>query len=193
MTEPARPGRWRSGAESRRRILDAARDAFAERGYGATTVRAVATAAEVDPAMVFYFFGTKQGLFAAATELPDHLPPAFDALFTGGLNGLGERLIRTLVTNLDASGRPPLGLLAASPQDRSVALLREFLDRELTARLAGLLTAPDAPWRAGAVNVQLLGLAVARYLTRIEPMASASADELVAHFAPIVDHCLTGG
>lgn len=70
-----RRGRWRSGAESRQRILDAARALFRERGYAGTTVRAVAAEAGVDSAMVFYFFGTKQGLFAAAVDMSARVPP----------------------------------------------------------------------------------------------------------------------
>ncbi|OLZ52984.1 TetR/AcrR family transcriptional regulator [Amycolatopsis keratiniphila] len=189
-----RPGRWRSGAESKRRILQVARELFHEHGYGSTTVRMIATAAEVDPAMVFYFFGTKQGLFSAAIEISGDVPPAVEALFDGGLDGIGERLVRTLVGNLDKSDRTPLMMLTRSaPADpRSEALLREFIDREITGRLAALLGTPDAALRAGMVNVQILGLAVARYIMRIEPIASSSVDELAATFGPLVQHCLTG-
>ncbi|MFJ4104056.1 TetR/AcrR family transcriptional regulator [Amycolatopsis japonica] len=189
-----RSGRWRSGAESKQRILRVARELFHEHGYGGTTVRMIATAAEVDPAMVFYFFGTKQGLFSAAIEISGDVPPAVEALFDGGLDGIGERLVRTLVENLDKSDRTPLMMLTRSaPTDsRSEALLREFIDREITGRLAALLGTPDAALRAGMVNVQILGLAVARYIMRIEPIASSSVDELVATFGPLVQHCLTG-
>ena len=197
MAEPTpagRPGRWRSGAESRRRILDTARTLFHEHGYAGTTVRAVASAANVDPAMVFYFFGTKQGLFAATVEMSGQVPPALDAIFTDGLDGLGERLVRTLVENLDRSDRTPLAMLtrSAPTHDPSEALLREFIDREVTGRLATLLDTPDAPLRAGMVAVQILGLTVARYIVRIEPIATTSADELAAAFGPIVQRCLTG-
>jgi AcrR family transcriptional regulator len=196
-TEPGpsgRPGRWRSGAESRQRILDAARALFREHGYGGTTVRAVAAEAQVDPAMVFYFFKTKQGLFAAAVEMSARLPPALEAIFTGGLDDLGERLVRTLVETLDASDRAPLITLtrSATTHDRSETLLREFIDREITSRLAKLVGTPDATWRAATVNVHILGIAVARYIAHIEPIASASVDELVAEIGPVVQHCLTG-
>lgn len=188
-----RPGRWRSGAESKQRILDAARVLFREHGYAGTTVRAVATAAGVDPAMVFYFFGTKQGLFAAAIDMSAQLPPAIESVFTDGLDGIGERIVRTLLANMDRSDRTPLALLtrAAPTQDQSEALLREFIDREITGRLAALLDTPDAAMRAGMVNVQLLGLTVARYLLHIEPIASAPVDDLVARFGSLVQHCLT--
>jgi AcrR family transcriptional regulator len=197
MTEhdnSSRPGRWRSGAESKQRILRVARELFHEHGYGSTTVRAIATAAGVDPAMVFYFFGTKQGLFSAVTDMSGDVPPALEAIFAGDLATIGERIVRTLVENLDKSDHLPLVTLTRSaPTDpRSAALLREFIDREITGRLAALLGTPDARRRAGMVDVQLLGLAVARYIARIEPIASASADELVTTFGALVQHCLTG-
>jgi AcrR family transcriptional regulator len=197
MTEQGthrRPGRWRSGAESKQRILQTARELFGQHGYGGTTVRAIAIAAGVDPAMVFYFFGTKQGLFAAAIEMSGNVPPAIESIFTAGLDGIGERIVRTLLENLDKSDRTPLVMLtrSAPTDDQSQALLREFIDREITDRLAALLGTPDAALRAGMVNVQILGLAVARYIVRIEPIVSSSVDELVTRFGPLVQHCLTG-
>jgi AcrR family transcriptional regulator len=194
QSSAGRPGRWRSGAESRQRILETARVLFEQHGYGGTTVRAVATEAGVDPAMVFYFFGTKQGLFSAALEMPPQVAPALAAVFEEGLPGIGGRLVRTLVDNVDRSDRSPLAMLtrSAPTHDQSQALLREFIDREITGRLTALLDQPDAALRAAMVNVALLGLTVARYLVRIEPIASASVDELVARFGPVVQHCLTG-
>ncbi|MET9263077.1 TetR family transcriptional regulator [Amycolatopsis sp. NPDC004079] len=188
----ARPGRWRTGAESKQRILDAARALFRQHGYGGTTVRAVAGEAGVDPGMVFYFFGNKQGLFAAAIEMSAQAPPAIEAVFAGGLDGLGERIVRALVENLDASGRTPLAMLTRA-DDQADALLREYIDREITGRLAKLIATPDAAFRAGMVNVQLLGLTVARYVVRIEPIASAPVDELVSRFGPLVQCCLAEG
>jgi AcrR family transcriptional regulator len=193
MAEQNRPGRWRTGAESRRRILETARSLFRQHGYAGTTVRAVATEAGVDPAMVFYFFGTKQGLFGATVEMSAEVPPAIESIFTGGLDGIGERIVRTLVENLDRSDRTPLVILARSAptHDESEALLREFIAREITDRLAALLDAPDAALRVGLVTVQILGLAVARYLVRIEAIADAPVDELVARLGPVVQRCLT--
>jgi AcrR family transcriptional regulator len=149
---------------------------------------------QVDPAMVFYFFGTKQGLFGAAVEMPAHAPPAIEAIFAGGLDGIGERIIRTLVESLDSSDRTPLAILtrSAPTHDQSETLLREFIDREISGRLAAMLDTPDARLRVGMVNVQILGIAVARYIVRIEPIASASVDELADRFGPLVEHCLAG-
>ena len=189
-----RPGRWRSGAESRQRILEAARALFREHGYAGTTVRAVAAEARVDPAMVFYFFGSKQGLFGAAIEMAPALPEAIESIFVGGLDGIGERMVRTLLENMDRSEHAPLAIItrSAPTHEQSEALMREYIDREIIHRLAELLDAPDARLRAGMVAVQLLGLAAARYVVRIEPIVSASVDELASRFGPLVQRCLTG-
>jgi AcrR family transcriptional regulator len=90
-----RPGRWRSGAGSRQRVLAAARELFAQHGYGGTTVRAIATAAGVDPAVVFYFSGTEQGLFSAVIDLSDTVPAAIESVFTGDPDTVGERRRRS--------------------------------------------------------------------------------------------------
>jgi hypothetical protein len=120
--------------------------------------------------------------------------PAIESIFTGGLDTIGERIVRTLVENLDKSDHTPLMMLTRSaPTDaQSEALLREFIDRELTDRLAAMLGTPDAALRAAMVNAQILGLTVARYIMRIEPIASSSVDELAARFGPLVQYCLTG-
>ena len=190
-----RPGRWRSGAKSRQRILETARSLFGEHGYAGTTVRAVAAEAGVDPAMVFYFFDTKQGLFAAATaSMSAEVPVAIDSIFEGGLDGIGERLVRTVLESHDASENPPLVLLAqaAPAHDDSAVLLREFIEQEIENRLAALLDEPDASMRVGMVIVQILGLVMVRHIARVEPIASAPIDELVAQFGPVVQQCLTG-
>jgi len=190
-----RPGRWRSGAKSRQRILETARAQFSENGYNGTTIRAVAAEAEVDPAMVFYFFDTKQGLFAAATaHMSAEVPVAIDSIFDGGLDGIGERLIRTVLESHDASENSPLVLLAqaAPAYHESAALLREFIEQEIENRLAALLDTPDASMRVGMVVVQILGLVMTRHIARVEPIASAPIEELVAQFGPLAQQCLTG-
>lgn len=173
--------------------MAAARALFREYGYSGTTVRAIAARAEVDPAMVFYFFGNKQGLFSAAIDMPAEIPPAIDTVFSAGLDGLGERIVRTLLENMDTTDRAPLALLtrSAATHGEAETLLRQYIDKEITGRLAAMLDSPDAELRAGLVNVQLLGLTVARYIARIEPIASAPVDELVTRVGAVVQYCLT--
>jgi AcrR family transcriptional regulator len=193
-TPAARPGRWRSGAESRQRILDAAGTLFAERGYGGTSVRAVAAQAGVDPAMVYYFFNTKQGLFTATLEMSPKISPAFESIFQGDLDGIGERIVRALLEAMDTSDRVPFAILtrAVPTSDQSELMLREFVDRELTSRLIAMLDEPDAAMRVAMVNTYIMGLAVARYVVKLDPIATAPVDELVARIGPSLQQFLTG-
>jgi AcrR family transcriptional regulator len=193
-TSTTRPGRWRSGAQSRQRILDAAATLFRERGYSGTSVRAIATQAGVDPAMVYYFFDTKQGLLTATLDMSPNVPPAFESIFAGDLGGIGERIVRALLEAMDTSSSAPFAILtrAATTPDQSETLLREFIDRELTGRLTAMLDTPDAVMRVGLVSTYLLGLAVARYVIKIEPIATASVDELVGRIGPTLQQLLTG-
>jgi AcrR family transcriptional regulator len=64
---PGRPARRRGGPDPREALLDAAGRLFAERGAD-QSLRAVAAAAGVTPAMVHYYFGDKDGLAEAMLE-----------------------------------------------------------------------------------------------------------------------------
>ena len=65
-----RTGRRPGNPDTREAILTAAREAFAERGYDAASIRAIATRAGVDPALVHHYFGAKEQLFLAAMRIP---------------------------------------------------------------------------------------------------------------------------
>src|SRR5215469_9883139 len=65
-----RTGRRAGDSGTRAAILDSARQQFAAYGYDGATIRAIAAGAGVDPALVHHFYGTKEGLFASAMELP---------------------------------------------------------------------------------------------------------------------------
>lgn len=192
---PNRQGRWRSGQESKRRILAAARANFAANGYQRATVRSIAADAEVDPAMIHYFFGRKDQLFAAAMSLADSPREPIGALLDQGLDGLGPRLVRRFLEVWDSNRHvEPLLIMARSANDSesSASMLREFIDQEFTAQLVAALDAPDAALRGDLVSAQLLGLAVARYAMGQEPLASADHDTVVAWLGAIVQGLLTG-
>lgn len=59
---------------AREAILSAARARFTEQGYDRTTIRQVATDANIDPSMVMRYYGSKDGLFAAAVDVDLKLP-----------------------------------------------------------------------------------------------------------------------
>jgi len=190
-----RSGRRPGSADTRGVILEAARTAFAAGGYESTTIRAIATAAGVDPALVHHYFGTKEAVFVAALEFPVDPGMMVPSLLAGPPQALGERLVRLLLTIwAEPAGREPvLALLrSAMTHEAAATMLREFLTRSLIGRLAPQLDVPDAELRAALAGSQLVGLALVRYVVRVEPLASATEDEVVALVAPTIQRYLMG-
>ncbi len=191
---PARPrGRRRTGEDTRGALIAAARDAFAEHGYEGATVRGIAGRAGVDPAMVNHWFGGKEALFTAALDIPFDPAQVLPELLDGDPGRIGERVVRRFVGIWDATGGAPLAALVRSVAGHEAAarMLRELVTRVLLVRLAAV--APDRPeLRATLVGSQLIGLGMARYVVRIEPLASAPPEEVVAAVAPTVQRYLTG-
>jgi AcrR family transcriptional regulator len=192
----ARTGRRPGNSGTREAILDAARRAFAERGYQQATIREVAGLAGVDPALVHHYFGTKQDLFVAAVEFPVNPFEAFVALVSEeGLETLGERLLGLFLSVWDQTEQhsPMLALIrSAVSEERAAAMLREFITEEILGRIARELGTPDARLRTNLVASQLVGLVMARYVIRIEPLASTPALVLVAAIGPNLQRYITG-
>jgi AcrR family transcriptional regulator len=185
----ARPRGRRPGAsDTRERILAAARERFAGVGYDRTRVRDVASDAGVDSALVHYFFGTKDGLFVAAMELPFRPADVIAPLVAQGMEGLGERLVAGLLGVWDepANRTKLLAILFAQPGGSDA--LREFVTREIVGRVAGAV----GDLRANLVASQLMGLIAARYIVRLEPLANLPADEVVPLVAPTLQRYLDG-
>ncbi|MFI6505500.1 TetR family transcriptional regulator [Nonomuraea typhae] len=186
-----RRGRWRSGEESRRRILEAARTRFAGQGYDAVTIRSLAADAGVDPAMIHYFFGSKDKLFAAAFGGPESPRAPLDAVLDEGLEGAGARIVRGFLAAWDdAADVEPL--LAIIRSGQAPDMVRQYIEREFTARLADRLPGPDAGLRAQLITGQLLGLALVRYSLRLPGPAAAGAVDLAAAYGPAIQAILDG-
>src|SRR3954451_9179765 len=113
---PGRTGRRPGPNSTRAAILDAARAAFAERGYEAVSIRAVARDAGVDPALVHRFHGTKEDLFVAAMALPVSPSRIVESVLAEGVERVGERLVRTVLALFDAPDgfAPVLALIRAA-------------------------------------------------------------------------------
>jgi AcrR family transcriptional regulator len=192
---PRRTGRRPGPNQTRAAILDAARAAFAERGYDVVSVRAVAREAGVDPALVHRFYGSKEALFIAAMELPVTPSRLVDALLAEGVERLGERLVRTFLELFDGPDAfaPFLALIrGAVSNERAAAMLREFLAREVLGRLAAAAS-PDRPeLRASLAGSQIVGLAMARYVVGVPPLAGSDRETLVACVGPAIQRYLTG-
>jgi AcrR family transcriptional regulator len=174
---------------TRRAILDAARATFAGRGYEQTTIRAVAAQAGVDASMVMRYFGSKAGLFTAAVTMDLDIPD----LRSVPASGRGDLLVRLFVSRWE---HPVHG-------DEMIAMLRAGVTSEIVAEqfqsvLSQLVTEPIAALgderaaeRGTLIAAQLLGLGLCRYILRFEPLASMSADDVVAAVAPSVQRYLT--
>jgi AcrR family transcriptional regulator len=185
---PKRIGRRPGSADTRSEILAAARAEFATRGYEKATMRGIARAADVDSALVHHYFGSKDRVFMAAMEFPID-PDTILRQLAGDPAAVGERLARTVVTLWET---PPVrdrlvALLRSVPSNEELAaLLREFARHRLVARMAARLAAPDAELRVELALAQVIGLAMARYVIGIEPLASASPEDLVRYLAPVL-------
>lgn len=191
-----RTGRRPGNPDTREEILAAAREVFAASGYDRASIRQVAAGAGVDPALVHHYFGTKERLFAATVNFPLDPAEIVAKELAGDVAGAGERLVRTFVTIWDS----PLGaagvalLRSAVSHDLAGRLLREFLTSQILRRVATTLDLDpaEAELRASLVASQISGLGLTRYVLKIEPIASASADTVVAAIGPTVQRYLTG-
>jgi len=191
----ARTGRRPGESGSREAILDAARTAFGERGFNDASVRDIAGRAGVDAALVHHFYGTKEQLFAAAMRLPVDLAVAIPALLEGGVGGLGERVVGFFLAAFEAGGEQNtlLALLrSAASHERSATMVREFVTKAVLGPVAASLDRPDPELRASLVGSQLIGLAMMRYVVKVEPLASADPRTVVAAVAPTIQRYLTG-
>jgi AcrR family transcriptional regulator len=182
--------------DTRGEILEAARGEFGERGYDGASVRGIARAAGVDPALVHHYFGGKEQVFVAAMELPFDPSVVLPGVIAGDVDALGERFVRfflSIWSNADARG-PFLALLrAASTSDEAAAMLRSFVEQALLGRVVPALPpAPDRPLRMTLAASQLIGMALLRFVVKVEPLASASEDEVVALVAPTLQRYLAG-
>jgi AcrR family transcriptional regulator len=183
-----RPGETRT----RDAILAAARERFARDGYDRTTIRGVAADAGVDPALVMHFFPTKERLFAAGIDLPEDVERAIDQALHGDPGQVGERLMRMFVDVWEhpASGPRMIGLLrSAASYDTAAARLRDVFDERIVRRFAGV---SQDPLRGDLVSSQLVGVAMLRYVLRIEPLASADRETVIAAVAPTLQRYFTG-
>jgi AcrR family transcriptional regulator len=196
----ARTGRRAGGSGTREAILSASRAQFAEHGYDGATIRAIARAAGVDPALVHHYYGGKEHLFAAAMQLPVFPSEVITAAITQHDPGesLGTHLVRTALSiweSAEVRDAFQTMLRSALTSDHAAATLREFITEAIlrpVARAAGGGVAERAPFRASLVATQMLGLALSRYVLRFEPVASATTDDLAAAVGPTIDRYLTG-
>jgi AcrR family transcriptional regulator len=177
------------------RILAAAREAFAETGWAGTTIRAVARAADVDPALVYHYFGSKEGLLDAATAPPQKWLENVAKTWATPVGELGTGLLRLmLATWADDEVGPVLRavLQTAAHEPSTREKLRTIVERSLMGVSQLGADEHDRLVRSGLISSQIMGLAMMRYVWRIEPVASMGDDEIVAAVAPNLQHYIEG-
>jgi AcrR family transcriptional regulator len=191
ISSPRPRGPRQDGVRARDAILAAARDQFAAHGYGGATMRAIAGAAGVDVALVSYYFGSKSGLFMESLRLPVNPADAIDGLVAEGPDDLGRRALQRLLVVWDnpETGGPLVSVLRSATSQADI--LRDFVERQVATRIAGVIDGPDSELRATAFTSQVLGLIFHRYVLRVEPMASASHEEIIELVAPTLQRYLT--
>jgi AcrR family transcriptional regulator len=188
-----RTGRRPGTPETRDAILAIARRGFATRGYEATSLRDIAAQAQVDPALIIHYFGTKEALFAAATVLPDGLAELLQGLAVLPLPDFARALVRAYLELVDSDGsRNAIIALVRSAvsNDSAAGMLREFLTTVLLPAIGRHTGHPDAQLRASLVAAQLIGIAAQRHVIRLEPLVKASPEEIAALVAPAIEQYL---
>jgi len=188
-----RTGRRPGTGGTREKILAAARSHFGQEGYEGATIRGIAAGAGVDPAMIPHYFGSKEGVFLAAVEFPVDPAVFIPRLLEPGIDGLGERLVTFFLDTWDSpSGASLLGLIRSVVSSELAAdLMREFVTREVLGRLAEAIKLDYPQLRASLVATQLVGLAMLRYVIKVESVSSASPHELARWIGPTIQHYLT--
>ncbi len=191
-----RSGRRPGNQDTKQSILEAARTAFAERGYDKASIRTIAAQAEVDPALIYHYFGTKEKLFLACMNVPIDPTELIPQASQGPSEEAGIRLVRLVLSVWDSpNGTVAVAMLrSAMSNEWTARLMREFVVTQILRRAVTAIgiDEQEAPIRLALVATQIAGLAVVRYDLKVEPIASAPAEQLAATIGPNVQRYLTG-
>ncbi len=175
---------------TRRAILDAARARFGQVGFHRATIRSIAESAGVDPALVIHHFTNKRKLFVAAHDLPVDPSQVIDQIAAMPLGQRGQAIARAYLTLLTPDS-PVLSLHRAAASDESAAaMLREFIERSLVAEAARIVPGPNPELRMALIGSHFVGLLYAREVIGLDPLVTASIDDLIDLVAPAVQHYL---
>ena len=194
-SSPASPrGRRRGSPDTRSAILDAARSSFAAHGYAGTTIRAVASAAGVDAALVHHYFGTKDELFLAALHLPVDPRALIGPAVAGPVEEAAERFLGVFLSVWDDPEiQPSLLSFARGMLDPSATrLVSNGLLPVVIQPIGVALGISDPHLRMPLVASQVIGLILMRYVLAVEPLASMPRDRVIATYAPTIQRYLTG-
>ncbi|GAB2626333.1 TetR family transcriptional regulator [Streptomyces capparidis] len=199
-SEPAarkRTGRRPGNTDSRRQILEAAQEKFAQLGYEGASIRSIAQEAGVDTALIHHFYVSKERLFIAAVH--DAVNPDQIVASVAGrrraLRGLGERLTRTYLGlwENESTRNQMRGIMrSAVTHEGAAQLLRRYFIEQVSLPIAESTGKSHPEVRAVLATSVLLGMAMTRYIVQVEPIDTMSSDDLVACVAPVLQRYFTG-
>ena len=194
MTARASRGRRPGAPDTRAEVLAAARSSFAEKGFRGTTIRAVASAAAVDPALVHHYFGTKDDLFLAALQMPVDPRELLAPVVAQGPDGAGERLLRIFLSVWDDPDTQVqlLAVVRSTLDADGTTLLKDGFIPVVVGPVLAQLVKDRPEVRIPLVASQVVGLIVARYVIAFPTMAQMPAEDVVARMGPVLQHYLTG-
>ncbi|VEG41897.1 transcriptional regulator [Mycolicibacterium flavescens] len=193
--ERKRPGRPPGPSDTRERILNSARELFARNGIDKTSIRAIAAAAGVDPALVHHYFGTKTQLFAAAIHIPIDPMQVIGPLQQVPVEEIGRTLPSLLLPLWDSElGKGFIATLRSIIAGNDTSLVRSFLQEVIAREVGSRVDDPpgSGPVRVQFVASQLVGVVMARYILELEPFKSLPVDQIVDTIAPNLQRYLTG-
>jgi AcrR family transcriptional regulator len=194
-TNRKRPGRPPGTSDTRERILESARELFARNGIHKTSIRAVATAAGVDAALVHHYYGTKEKLFAAAVHIPIDPMDVIGPLREVPIEELGHTLPSILLPLWDSEiGAAFIAALRSILAGAEVNLFRTFIQDVIAVEIGPRI---DDPPGSGVIRIQfvasqLIGVVMARYILELEPFKSLSPAQIADTIAPNLQRYLTG-
>lgn len=176
---------------TRAAILAAAQKLFAGRGYELTTVRDIAAIAEIDPALVIRYFGSKDELFARAAVFNLKLPD----LGTADRSTVGETLVRhflSLWEGENANGGLTVLCRSAASNKFAADKLREIFATQVLPAITKIGGQQGAAERAGLIASQLLGLAFCRYVVKFPPVVGLSQEQIIRDIGQTIQRYATG-
>lgn len=194
-TERRRPGRPPGPSDTRERILTSARELFARNGIDKTSIRAIAAAADVDPALVHHYYGTKTQLFAAAIHIPIDPMQIIGRLQQIPVEDIGYTLPSLLLPLWDSEmGKGLLATMRSILAGNDTSLIRSFLQEIIAKEVGSRVDNPpgSGPIRVQFVASQLVGVLMARYILELEPFKSLPVDRIAETIAPNLQRYLTG-
>lgn len=180
-------GKTAKSERTRAAIEVAARRLFALQGYERTTVREIAAAAEIDPALVIRYFGSKDELFSAVAEPNLRLPD----LSQVPVKRIGETLVGHFLDLWEGGSGMPVLLRSAASNEAAAERLKLIFASQVFPVIASAGRPETAPQRAGLVGAQLLGLAMTRYILKLPPVVAMERDFIVREVGKTIQRYAT--